>query len=33
MQPSQDREKIKLINPNLLNIHKVMSNKINKHNI
>ncbi len=33
MEISQDKEKIKLINPNILNIHKMMSNKINKHNI
>lgn len=33
MEPAMEREKVKLINPNLLNIHKAMSNKISKHNI
>lgn len=32
MEPT-GRERVKLINPSLLNIHKAMSNKISKHNI
>lgn len=33
MEPTMDKNKVKLVNPNILNIHKSMPNKITRQNI
>lgn len=33
MEPSVGNDRVKLINPNILNLHKTNFNKIDKHNI